>query len=83
MKAIVTRYKGPTNYRGARIIADDGDGNRLTISYPYELSGEAVHRKAAEALRDKMGWRGELLGGGTRTGYAFVFADQPMRKEAV
>lgn len=80
MKAIVTRYKGPTNYRGARIIADDGDGNRLTISYPYELSGEAVHRKAAEALRDKMGWAGELIGGGTRTGYAFVFAEQSMRK---
>jgi hypothetical protein len=74
MKAIETRYLGPTNYRGARIVASDGDGNRTTISYPYELSGEDVHRKAAEALRDKMGWTGELVGGSTKRGYCFVFA---------
>ena len=74
-KAIVTRYKGPTNCRGSRIIADDGDGNRIAIPYSYELSAEACHRKAAEALRDKMGWKGTLVGGGIRTGYAFVFVD--------
>lgn len=73
MKAIVTKYHGPTDTRGARITADDGDGNRITISYPYELSGEDVHRKAAEALRDKMGWTGNLIGGATKDGYAFVF----------
>ena len=73
MKAIETTYHGPTNTKGSRIIADDGDGNRLTISYPHELSGEAVHRKAAEALRDKMGWSGRLIGGATKRGYVFVF----------
>jgi hypothetical protein len=65
MKAIETRYIGPTNTKGARIVAADSDGNRVTIGYPHELSGEAVHRKAAEALRDKMGWTGELIAGGT------------------
>ena len=74
-KAIVTRYKGPTDTKGSRITADDGDGNRISIPYPHELSGEACHLKAAEALRDKMGWTGKLAGGGTRTGYAFVFVD--------
>ena len=73
MKAIETRYIGPTNFKGARIKADDGDGNTLTISYPYELSGEDVHRKAAEGLRDKMHWTGDLLGGSTKRGYVFVF----------
>lgn len=73
MKAIETRYHGPTDHRGARIIASDSDGNRVTIGYPHELSGEAVHRKAAEALRDKMGWTGELIAGGTKHGYCFVF----------
>jgi hypothetical protein len=76
MKAIETHYVGPTNARGARIIAKDSDGNRVIMSYPYELSGEAVHRKAAEALRDKMGWTGQLLGGGTKNGYCFVFTDK-------
>lgn len=73
MKAIETRYLGPTNTRGSRITATEPDGKRLTISYPHELSGEAVHRKAAEALRDKLGWKGELVGGATKHGYCFVF----------
>mgnify|MGYP001596465819 CR=1 FL=1 len=73
MKAIMTTYHGPTNTRGSRIIATDGDRNRISIPYPYELSGEACHRKAAEALKDKMGWKGELIGGGLKNGYAFVF----------
>lgn len=73
MKAISTKYIGPTNSRGSRIKAFDSDNNQVTISYPYELSGEDVYRKAAEALRDKMGWTGELIGGGTKDGYVFVF----------
>ncbi len=75
MKAIKTTYKGPTDSRGSRIIASDEDGNRVTISYPYELSGEAVHRKAAEALCAKMEWNGNLAGGSLKNGYVFVFVD--------
>jgi hypothetical protein len=73
MKAIFTKYVGPTNYKGSRIIASDEDGNKVTISYPYELSGEAVHRKAADALCSKMGWTGNLTGGSSKRGYVFVF----------
>ena len=73
MKAITTRYLGPTNFRGSRIKATDDDGNSVTIPYPYELSGEDVHRAAADALCVKMGWTGKLVGGSIKTGYAFVF----------
>jgi len=73
MKAIVTKYHGPTNFKGSRITASDQDGNRVTISYPYELSGEDCHRKAAQALCDKMHWTGELVGGSLKHGYVFVF----------
>ena len=76
MKAIKTKYKGPTDTRGSRIIASDEDGNRITISYPYELSGEAVHRKAADALCVKMGWTGPLVGGSLKNGYVFVFGKE-------
>lgn len=76
MKAIITKYKGPTNTRGSRIYASDGDRNRVSIPYPYELSGEAVHREAAEALCRKMGWSTDLIGGGLKDGYCFVFAKQ-------
>jgi hypothetical protein len=76
MKAIETKYHGPTNTRGARISATDGDGNRIYISYPYELSGEDVHRKAADALCRKMDWPGTLAGGATKRGYVFVFVER-------
>jgi len=75
MKAIETRYHGPTNTRGARITASDLDGNRVTIGYPHELSGEACHQAAADALMNKMGWSGRLAGGATKRGYVFVFVE--------
>lgn len=73
MKAIVTKYHGPGNTRGSRISASDEDGNLVSIPYPYDLSGEAVYRAAADALCAKMGWTGEMVGGGIKGGYAFVF----------
>jgi hypothetical protein len=75
MKAIITTYHGPTNTRGSRITASDEDGNRITIAYPYELSGAEVHVKAARALCDKMKWKGNLVSGSTKHGYAHVFTD--------
>ena len=74
MKAIQTHYKGP-NAKGARIIATDGDGNRNVLSYDHALNSEDMHRAAAEALRDKMGWTGRLIQGSLVNGYVFVFAD--------
>ena len=73
MKAITTKYHGPTNTRGSRISAKAEGGNRISISYPHELSGEDVYRAAAEALCKKMNWPGSLIGGGTEDGYVFVF----------
>jgi hypothetical protein len=77
MQAIITKYFGPTNSRGSRIKATCAAGS-VTISYPYELSGQACHRAAADALVQMMGWNdahyGGLLGGQLPSGdYAFVF----------
>jgi hypothetical protein len=75
MQAILTRYLGPTNTRGSRIKASCAAGS-ITIGYPHELSGQAVYRKAAEALVAKLGWDeiASLLGGCLPTGdYCFVF----------
>ncbi len=73
MKSIETHFLGPTDRRGSRLVASDGESNRITIPYPGELDTEAAHTKAAEALKAKMGWGGDLLCGSTRTGYSFVF----------
>lgn len=75
MQAIETKYVGPTNTRGARIIATTGSGHhKLTIPYPHELSGEACHEAAAVELATKLGWLDgrKLVSGETRAGYCFV-----------
>lgn len=78
MKAIITKYHGPTNIRGARISASDEDGNRVMISYPHEESGGMkTHRMAAIALCQKMGWAGVLYAGSIKHGYVFVFGEEP------
>lgn len=81
MIAILTKYLGPTNCRGSRIKAyTSNKGQSVTISYDYALDGEALHRKAAQALMDKMGWKNELVSGGIERGYAFVML--PVEKQA-
>lgn len=80
MKAIVTKYHPAGNTRGARISASAEGVSRLYLSYPHELSGEACHRAAAEALCDRQEWPKNLIGGGLPAGgYAFVFAPEPVK----
>jgi hypothetical protein len=86
MKAILTKYLPATNTRGSRIQASAEGGNRISIPYPHELrEGEETHRAAANALCAKMGWDGAetLVGGGTETGYAFVFTSAETRLESL
>lgn len=76
MKAIITKYLGPTNFRGSRIKASDGDRNQITISYDDALSSDDAHDAAALALCRKMGWtRYNLMRGGTPTGNVYTFDD--------
>ena len=75
MKAITTRYIPASNTRGSRIVATAEGGNRVTIPYPHELSGADVHAEAAIALCRKLSWHGDLIAGGTESGYVFVFAE--------
>lgn len=74
MRAITTKYVGPTNTRGSRIVASS-ERSRVSIPYGHERNSEAEHRAAALALCNKLKWGGceRLTGGGTKDGYAFVF----------
>lgn len=58
---ITTKYYGATNTRGARIQATPAFGKSLSIPYPYELSGQAVHDAAVRAWLDKYGYQGKQL----------------------
>jgi hypothetical protein len=74
MKAIATTYKGPTGTRRSRIIASDGDGNRIT--YPHRSADSSVenHAAACKALCEKMDWHGVVVGGHARDGMVWVFS---------
>jgi hypothetical protein len=71
MKAISTKYHGPTNTRGSRISATDGD---TTIFVSYHDDAREPHDVAALALCKKLGWSGTLIRGGTKTGNVYVWA---------
>ena len=77
MQAIQVKYLPCTNAKGSRIKAFCAAGS-VTISYPHELSGQAVYRLAAETLAIKLKWDtdnyGAVLGGCLPNGdYCFVF----------
>ena len=47
--AIVTKYLGPTNTRGARVKATC-DAGSVTVAWDYALNEEDNHNAAARAL---------------------------------
>jgi len=76
MKAILTRYAGPTDTRGSRILAT-WDGGRLSRPYFHALDSEENHRCAALDAFARMGLdmsEMDMHTGWTRDGYAHVLA---------
>ena len=64
-QAILTRYHGPTNYRGSRISADYA-GGRVYVGYEHELNLAENHANAANVLVHKLEWNtdnGKWVGG--------------------
>lgn len=51
MQAITTKYAGPTNNRGARVLAKSWIKNKARF-WQYDESLEVNHRRAAEELVD-------------------------------
>lgn len=83
MKAITTKYHGPTDTRGSRISATDGDGNRVTLPYDHSLSLGRNHDAAALALCARLGWGGRLVCGDMARGHVYVFdAEAPSNLSA-
>jgi hypothetical protein len=79
MTAIQTRFIGPTNYRGSRIVAETTDNrpstgkkDRLTVPSLCHLNPMENHMRAAALLAEKIGFYGEWTSAGTDSGYLFV-----------
>lgn len=77
MKAIRVRYLPATDTKGARLRADDGDGNSAVVGYPHAERDEDKHLVAVRALCAKMGWQGRVVRGmlGTESVYVWIRDD--------
>lgn len=62
-QAIVTRYHGATNTRGARIKAS-ADGHSVTLPWDHSVGAQENHAAACLALLRKMAWAGDYYSGG-------------------
>ena len=96
MDAITTKYLGPTNYRGARIVATRGDRHdlsyrRITINYDYALDESYNHLRAAESLLSEynrtvyadLDHEATIIAHGTiPTGYVFILSFRVKSQQA-
>ena len=87
MQAIRTRYFGPTNTRGACIIATCS-AKRKHLPYRHELNVEDNHKQAARELIASLGWdkdhreyQGFATGQLSDGSYAHVLLDRITRPE--
>lgn len=74
MRAITTKFFGPTDFQGSRIRATDGWTSK-TIPYSHELSVDKNHRAAATAFAKKNNWSGTWAQGSIKEQQVFVCID--------
>lgn len=76
MKAIFTKYIGPTNFKGSRVKAYDGDNNAITIDWDDDATPDENHKRAAHFLCREMRWCGALVMGAHKNVNAHVFVER-------
>jgi hypothetical protein len=71
-QAITTKYLGPTDKRGARIVATAAAGRKV-FHWDHAENTEENHKIAATHYANDLNWNGRLIGGCTHDGhYVFV-----------
>lgn len=76
--AIVTKYLGPTNTRGARIKAympDMPERSAVVVPYAHELDQFRAHERAATAFALRHDLKGDAVAASLERGYVFTFTD--------
>ena len=79
LRAIITKYIGPTNTRAARIKATCGAGS-LTVSYDHALDLDAQCHAAAIGLCNKLGWTFARLHSGVLPNGNMAHILEPQRR---
>ena len=74
-QAIETKYLGPTNHKGARIVTRC-DAKRTITPWDHALNAADNHAAAAVALGESLGWGAPTHLASTQNGYVAVYADE-------
>lgn len=83
MQAIITKFYGPTNTKGARIKAECNSGS-VFVAYEYGLNTQDNHWQAAKALIAKQGWQdwdSKWIAGGSPDGKGYCFVNDGVRSD--
>jgi hypothetical protein len=73
MQAIITRYLGPTNFRGGRVKATC-QAKSKTLEWDHALNPTQNHIAAAKAIATELGWNyGKWTGGELPDGKGTAF----------
>lgn len=78
MQTIETRYLPATNTRSARVKAThSGSSTSVTSSIESfaDMTDDQIHAHIACDLMQKLNWVGTMIGGHTKTGMVWVFAN--------
>lgn len=76
-RVISCKYRGPRGLKGSKIIVDDGNGNRLFYDFSHALGREDKFKAAAQALCDRLNWKGALIGAEHKDSvFMFVLVDK-------
>ena len=76
MQAITTKYVGPTNFRGSRVVAKC-EAKRIFVDWDDSLDSEENHNAAAKKLAALLQWEGRWVAGGLpdTSGNCYVCVD--------
>lgn len=76
-RAIGVKYVPATDTKGTRLKAfvkfESEVTNKLVVSWDYELDVSTNYCNAAKKMAEKMGWKGNMIGGVLGKEYVFVF----------
>ncbi len=81
-QAIVTKFHGPTNTKGARVSAKC-QAKRIFVSWDDGLGVDENHAVAARMLAQSLGWGGNWRGGGLPDGTGNVYVCEDGKPEFV
>jgi len=76
MRAIVSQYRGPTNFSPARITVNDRAVNLRRYVFDYEKSDSANHEDAVRRFITELGWNQHHYYGGELFNFGYVWVCQ-------